>query len=149
MKTFKEQTGWTGLHPLALCQDFDTLTRVREYSFDLRDWGFLAYAEQRGVLYKAGENARYRFTGDHAATKARFFEEFALAIPQPDGTRYRFTPHEMETHWKIMLAAKGQLQQCWDLYHDPRTRFTAAAASIDTRSLAQSTPSVNMGHLGE
>jgi hypothetical protein len=123
-KSITEQTGWKRPSPVAICQGFDVLRKVTEYDFDLSNLEFQNYCRARGVLYKAGCNNRFKFTADHSATKDRFFDEFRYAIEYPEGSgqRYRFTDDEMETHWKIMLAAKGAMQDCWELFRNLSAR---------------------------
>lgn len=115
-KMIKEQTGWNRTHPKMICQDFYSLIKVTEYSFDLSNIDFREYCERRGTLQKAGIEGRFSFTANHKATKAEFFSKFRLAILHRR-KRYRFTDDEMETHWKIMLAAKGAMQDCWELFN--------------------------------
>ena len=86
-------------------------------TFDLTDPNFLVYAEDAGVLYLAGVDERFSFTANHAATKEEFFDIFRYAEKQDDGSEYRFSDKEMEIHWRIMLSAKKQLQDCWDKYN--------------------------------
>ena len=124
--TIQEQTGWKRSTPVAICQDFDVLLRVRAWDFDLENAAFLDYADARGVLYKAGSigSPRFLFTANHSATEADFRANphFQRAIPSsqyPDG--YKYSDEEMDSHWRIMRAAKGALQDAWEL-------FTQAAA---------------------
>ena len=115
MKTIYEQTGWKGAMPVTICQDFGTLIKVSEYDFDMENKDFLEYARSRGALWKAGEKARFAFTANHKATKADFMAAFPLAQLYK-GNRYAYTADEMETHWNIMLAAKGSMQDCWEIF---------------------------------
>lgn len=121
--TIEQQTGWNKRPlPVSICQDLDVLRGVRQWDFDLTDQGFLDYAHARGVLYKAGVSGskRFRFTADHTAAEADFKSDpyFQRAIPSrqyPDG--YPYSDADMETHWQIMLAVKGALQDCWQIFH--------------------------------
>jgi hypothetical protein len=115
MKTIYEQTGWKGALPVTICQDNNVLVRVSEYDFDLGNKAFLTYLNARGVAHRAGEKERFAFTANHAATKAEFFTIFALAKPY-EGKQYAYTASEMEWHWRIMLAAKGAMQDCWEIF---------------------------------
>ncbi len=110
-KTIYQQTGWRRPGPQTICQDFDALVRVSEYDFDLNDPEFSRYCEQRGVGWKAGTGRRLAFTADHAATKERFLREFGSSEKG-----YVYSADEMETHWKIMRAAKGAMQDCWEVW---------------------------------
>jgi hypothetical protein len=121
VKTIAEQTGFRRAMPATLCQNFDLLCQVTEYDFDLSNIEFQHYAKCRGVLHLAGRNSRWDFTADHHATKEQFLEQFCLAEPdQITGARYQFSDDEMETHWRIMLAAKGAMQDCWELWNKAR-----------------------------
>lgn len=111
MKTIYQQTGWRRPGEQTICQNFDVLTRVTEYDFDLGDPDFAAYCERRGVGWKAGTGKRLAFTANHSATKEDFFREFARSE-----TGYIYSAEEMETHWRIMLAAKGAMQDCWEIW---------------------------------
>lgn len=117
-RTIQEQTGWKRPFPSAICQDFDVRRSVTEYDFDLHDAGFRRYCEARGVLHLAGVRRRFAFTADHLATKARFLELFGVVIQnkQPGKPAYVFSAREMDTHWRIMLAAKGAFQDAWELF---------------------------------
>lgn len=115
-KSISEQTGWKRTMPASICQDFDALIKVTEYDFDLFNAEFQGYCKKRGTLYKAGCKERFYFTANHAATKEEFFSRFRYAEEQGNGTRYEFTDDEMETHWKIMLSAKGAMQDSWELF---------------------------------
>lgn len=131
VKTIAEQTGFRRAMPVTLCQNFDLLRQVCEYDFDLSNEEFQDYARRRGVLYKAGvpSTDRWLFTANHQTTRAEFFERYRYATddskrcfanldassPRAE-QRYRFTDQELETHWQIMLAAKGALQDCWELW---------------------------------
>ncbi len=120
--TIEEQTGWTKRQmAVSICQDWDVLRSVRQWDFDLDNTEFLEYAKSRGVLYKAGVigSKRFQFTGDHNATEADFKgdKHFLHAAPSekyPKG--FRYSGKDMEQHWQIMLAAKGALQDCWQLF---------------------------------
>lgn len=120
--TIEEQTGWSKRSTaVSLCQDWDVLRAVRQWDFDLNDPEFLNYAEGRGVLYKAGVigSERFRFTGDHSVTEADFKNHpyFQRSLPSekyPDG--FRYSESALELHRQIMWAAKGALQDCWQLF---------------------------------
>lgn len=111
MKTIQQQTGWNRPHPQTICQEMDALVSVTDYSFDLGDKGFFAYCKARGVAHKAGHGKRFSFTADHAKTREDFGAMFGVSE-----TGWVYSPEDMETHWRIMLAAKGSMQDCWELY---------------------------------
>jgi hypothetical protein len=56
--TLAQQTGWQRPHPHMLCQGFDKALEitlaVTQFDFDLDCPAFRFYAEQRGVLWLAG-----------------------------------------------------------------------------------------------
>ena len=109
--TVEEQTGWTRPYCRTICQELDVVIRVTEYDFDLENAEFREYADRRGVLFKAGVGKRFAFTKNHAATKAEFFREFRFSKKG-----VRFSDDDMEFHWRIMLAAKGYMQDAWELF---------------------------------
>lgn len=123
--TLAQQTGWQRPHPKALCQDIKILQKVTECDFDLSDPGFQRYATMRGVLYLAGVKGspRWRFTDDFSKGREEFMRDayfnFAQEYPAGSGVRHKYTPDEMEFHWKTMILARGRLQDAWELY---RTR---------------------------
>lgn len=86
-----------------------------DLDFDPTNARFLEYAEETGVLYKAGVvgSRRYRFTMDHAATESEF-----LADPYFNhaASGYFYTKREMESQWMVMHIAKRSLQKCWMRY---------------------------------
>jgi len=130
--TIEEQTGWhQRTMPQSICGDFNVARRVTEYDFDLADPAFLEYAERRGVLYKARRigSRWFVFTGNHAATKRDFLNDphFQRAAPHKDYPQgYVYSDEAMEQHWEIMLATKGFLQDCWQLFctHDSASTLT-------------------------
>lgn len=144
--SIEQQTGWRGrMMPVSICQDSDVLAAVSQYDFDLSDEGFCAYAERRGVLYKAGVRGsrRWQAAADHSFTFEQFCAEpsFQFAI-EWQGQRYRYSDAEMAGHWRIMRIAKGGLQDCWQLYQAQRAAESVAAgvedrAAIGTQSLHQ------------
>lgn len=144
--SIKEQTGWARPFPFTICQDFYALIKVTEYSFDLSNNEFNEYCRRRGILYKAGSGNRLEFTGNHSATKAQFFDEFRYAIKYKDAEPYRFTDNEMETHWRIMLAAKGALQDCWELYHNLETEIETPI-KLETPAEAEAPTNIAPTHL--
>lgn len=115
-RSIEEQTGWKRPIPTMICQNHEILARVTEYSFNLNNPAFRDYCEARGVLWKAGVRRRFRFTADHSATKDQFFVQFRLAEKQPNIPQYVYSDDEMEFHWRLMLAAKGALQDAWELF---------------------------------
>ena len=115
MKTIQQQTGWKGAMPVTLCQDTDVLVRVGEYDFDLNNKAFQGYLKTRGIAHKAGTKARFSFTANHQATKAEFMAMFQLAEPYK-GQQYKFSAEEMQAHWRVMLAAKGAMQDAWEIF---------------------------------
>lgn len=119
-RTIYQQTGWRGPMPVSICQDHNILATVTEYDFDLNDKAFQTYCRGRGVLQQAREGKAFAFTADHAATKEQFFKDFRKAEKHPLFPQYVFSDEEMETHWKIMLAAKGALQDCWEIFKGRR-----------------------------
>lgn len=141
VRSIFEQTGWKGVLPVTICQEFDVLTSINEYDFDLNNLAFQNYCKKRGILHKAGIEKRFLFTANHSATKKQFFEEFRfgervtdptliLNLPQKDQLRqrYEFTDKELEIHWKIMLAAKGAFQDCWEIFTGKRQSHLNAAS---------------------
>lgn len=134
--TITQQTGWVRHHPQAICQDFDIRIRVHEYDFDLEDLGFQAYAKARGVLYLAGENLRWQIAAEHRTTRKEFlqaerWEPLRWWVHYKTGARMRLqTDDELEASWQIIRAAKGALQDVWELYqsqHNQDTTWRAAA----------------------
>ena len=116
VRSIEKQTGHKRVGPKAIRQDFSLLIKITEYDFDLYNPDFQEYCRTRGVLYKAGSGKRFDLTANHSATKEEFFGLFRCAMTQPDGSIYRYTASEMDTHWEIMLAAKGAMQDCWELF---------------------------------
>lgn len=120
--TIGEQTGWTRPHPLGLCQDFDLRQKVTQTDFDLEDPGFQRYAKARGVLYLAGKGLRWQLVKDHSVTRdeyltAAHWEPLRWWVDAKTGKRLRLQNHdELETSWRIVRAAKGALQDAWELY---------------------------------
>lgn len=120
--SIETQTGWRRSHPQALCQDFDLRQRITSTDFDLHDQAFLRYAERRGVLYLAGTNLRAEIVADHHVTKSEFMQSdkwqpLRWWIHHKSGERIRLqTTEELETSWRIIRAAKGALQDAWELY---------------------------------
>ena len=117
VKTIREQSDWKRTQKETLLQDFNLLIKITEYDFDLTDQGFKDYCHARGVLQKMGNDSRYNFTANHKAIKEEFFVLFRYA-KEYHGSSYRFTDKEMAIHWEIMLAAKGAIQDAWELYQN-------------------------------
>ena len=115
-RTFCQQTGWKRPTPQAICQSYDVLRTVTEYSYDLHDPAFQDYAKKRGVLYKAGCQDRFEFTANHNITRSDYAARFYLSEEDPQGIQHPLSDDAIEVHWQIMLAAKGSMQDCWDLY---------------------------------
>lgn len=84
---------------------------IRDYDFDLSDQGFIDHLTKFGLSHHTGCGARLEFTQDHHATEAQFREQFNKSV-----TGYVFPDEDMDTHWKIMLIAKGVLQLAWQDY---------------------------------
>lgn len=115
--TIFEQTGWQRPFPQVLCQDLDVLKEVTHYTFDLTDPVFKAYCKARNIFHKAGLDERYEFTANIHATEAEFkSNELFQFAPWNRGSRYRYTPEQLHSHWQIMRAAKGSIQDCWEIY---------------------------------
>ncbi|MCU7836147.1 MAG: hypothetical protein KZQ83_12975 [gamma proteobacterium symbiont of Taylorina sp.] len=117
VKTIHEQIGWKRKQKETLLQDFNLLKNITEYDFDVTVQDFKDYCHARGVLQKMGNESRFDFTANHKATKAEFFVLFRYA-KEYQGSSYRFTNKEMEIHWGIILAAKGSIQDCWEIYQN-------------------------------
>ncbi len=106
--------------PATICQDFDALVKVTEYDFDLTNAEFRAYCEARGVMNRI---ARFAMTASHETTKEQFFNQTRLANPMPDGSRHQFSNKEIETLWRIFLAGKGAVQDCWEIFIGRNGRY--------------------------
>lgn len=117
-----EQTGWKRPGPHTLCQDFDLRIRIAETDFDLEDLDFQQYAKVRGILYLAGAGIRWKIVADHSVTQDDFltadrWEPLRWWIDAKTGEQTRpQTAEELNISWLIIRAAKGALQDCWEIY---------------------------------
>lgn len=96
-----------------ICQDFKKLCAIDEYSFDLSDPGFLSYAESRGVLHKAGAGEYFSMVGDKSVT-LEMFDAYLRKHDRP-GRSWSFAD-DLMCRWDIFRAAKGSMQDCWEIY---------------------------------
>ena len=115
MKTIEQQTNWKRPVPTMICQDHDVLMAITEYSFDMDDEAFMAYARSRTGI---------QFGKEDKAELARFL------LTDPDADRwllespdFRYLNGEMvpfgrdrELKVKFHKIMRGRLQDCWELY---------------------------------
>lgn len=131
--TIETQTGARRIGPRALIQDIDVLCLVTEYDFDLSNEAFVDYCCRRGVYHKAGVRQRLAFTANHLATREEFNSLFGCST-----TGIEYSEEEMDTHWKIMLGAKGALQDCWQLWLDSLNDSGNATTTVPSDVVAES-----------
>lgn len=110
-KPFTEQTGWKRPYPKAICQDWESLSRVNEFSFDVNNSEFIEYFRCRtGVVWD--DHKAWITTSDDAENWLLNSLDFKYMISQE--------PIEFgrEREVKVLLnrILKGQLQDCWELF---------------------------------
>ena len=114
--TILEQTGWTGLMSVTICQDNDVLRRVTRYDYSCSDEGFMEYCDERGIM---GRMTDFEFCCDYTLTKDEYMRrEHPIEPPEP-GERpstHVFSGEELEAFWAIVVAARGAFQDCWEMY---------------------------------
>jgi hypothetical protein len=107
-RTIEEQTGWVGALPETICQDFDTLLKITEYDYSLESSDFIDYCVERGSWNRVPETkSLYQFAQHHSWSKRAFFQ--ALGGPHTDNG-------ELTLMWRGIQAARGALQDCWEIY---------------------------------
>ena len=117
--SIQDQTGWSRIHPMQICQEPEALLLVNTYSYDLSDPSFLSY-----FLNRCGIDLRCA----HLDPIRSFFitapwtEVECWILNSPELT-YLTTglpvaaaerPSIVKV-WKIMRA---KLQDCWELYQN-------------------------------
>jgi len=106
--TIEEQTGWIGLLPDDLCEDYRTLLRITEYDYDIDNAEFLHYCEERGITNRIIDNQiLQQFYKHHGWGKKAFFQ--TMGGPHTDNGH-------LTVAWRGVLAARGALQDCWELW---------------------------------
>lgn len=112
---------WVRPSAQALCHDIETiyLLMVSEFDYELANEDFQRYCSQRGVLHVAGESnsIRWEYMKNHKRTKAEYlanpFFQYAAGTSKE---KYKYSPEEMETGWKIIQIGRAKLQDCWELF---------------------------------
>lgn len=92
--------------------EMSALIAITDYDFDLSDQGFIDHLMKFGLSHHMGCGDRLAFTQDHHATEAQFREQFST-----NSNGYTYPERDMDTHWKIMLIAKGVIQTAWVDYY--------------------------------
>lgn len=119
IKRRKVDKPWTRSSPLSLCQEFELLVHVKEFDYDLSDENFKGYCEARGVLQLAGEpgSKRWEYVVTHSRNKDEFLNERSFQYAQEiEGTSYKYSAQEMDTHWEILCLWRASIQDCWEIY---------------------------------
>lgn len=100
----REQNGFVRPLAVSLCQDYLLLLEILEYDYQLSNSLFCEYAEERGVLYKAGDPGSTWWTllDDWRTTRA----DFEL-----------FCDPSM---WLQFNIARGALQDVWEVWRTTR-----------------------------
>ena len=121
-RTVFEQTGWRRPYPQMLCMRYETLCKITEYGYDLSDASFVDYARRRGCLNAAfkEESALHEYVREYRRTLEEFLADNRIDITHAQlykGKRHKYTREEILGSWKIVLVARANLQDCWEVWH--------------------------------
>ncbi len=114
--TVFEQTGWKGAMSVTICQDLEVLRRITQYDYNCSDKAFMQEVEDRGIM---GRMLDMEFCANYSLTKEDYMSrEHPVADPEPGEapSDYAFSTEEIEFFWTIVLAARGSLQDCWEMH---------------------------------
>ncbi len=113
--TVFEQTGWAGTLPETICQETDILLAITEYDYDTEDPGFVQYCLDRGCWYRVHEEGSisYQFV-HHCDWGESAYMKCKQTTIEPYNTLLH--PEELKVMWQGVLAARGALQDCWEIY---------------------------------
>jgi len=110
--TIEDQTGWQRPHSCAICQDHNTLKSVFLYDYDLSDPEFISYCTKRGIMHHVPEDsAGLSLVRDYYVDESDFYE-LTQKTYGVDSSTAAFA----HVDWSICLAARGALQDCWQLF---------------------------------
>jgi len=109
-QTITEQTGWIRDYPKMICQNWQDLSSVHEFSFDVDNPEFIEYFRCRtGVVWN--DDLKWLATSDHAENHILHSDQlFYITCEMIPFGKDR---EEMVIHNRIL---KGKLQDCWELF---------------------------------
>jgi len=110
--TIEDQTGWRRPHPCAICQDHNTLRSVFLYDYDLDVPEFVKYCYARGIMHHAPKDVLgMTLVQDYYIGEDDFYKLTQKAYGVDNSTAVY-----AHVDWSICLAARGALQDCWQLF---------------------------------
>lgn len=122
--SIEAQTGWKRPYPLMICQDVTVLYRVFEYSYDLRDVGFLDYCRRRiGSDPRKAECGLERYIELDSMSDDEYRAETEFSM-----YGYRYTAHERDSLVRTRRISKGAYQDAWELYCELQREMRANAS---------------------
>ncbi len=121
IKTIQQQTGWKRPCDTMICQDTKVLLKIREYSFDLSNEGFVRYFKGRTGISLGKEDkpelSLFLLTSPEAEEWLLTSHDYKFLNGEtvPFGIdEYGLNPREIDV--RINKISKGMLQDCWELF---------------------------------